>query len=948
MKKELVKIWGVGLTVVLVASLLLTAVPASAGTLSWSTETIPGTSGNVLVNGANVTDMDVCVSDPQVIWAVVENDAGTANGTYKSTDGGVTFSGVTNHTDVDSTTAGDGVQLVAIAPDDPDIVAVVADDNEVYATTNGGTTWGSLGTPDESDTTVNDAATNLYDIDISQDDAGTHYVAVAGIDSGSNDAADLKTTGNVWYFNMGAAAPAWTETNDKTGFGGTTLNNDTARAVAFSPNFASDKVMVVVTANATDSVNFEIWSFSSLGWNSSGASFTDYPVSLVANDDATVSGLYAADISLAPDYLGSDDSMRIAFIGLTVAGSTAKDGIYRLKDVSKKEMKLIADINSVAYDGTNLVAGEYYSNVTYYCADPLATSPTVSTTSSLKRPGGDDRAIVRWAGVDVVAGTSGTSSSFNISRDNGKSYNGLSLVDDSGTNDINDVALSADGSTIYLSVDDGTNLSLWRYASAWERVLAVDSVDDAIVRIAPEDADSVYVAEIGDTERTIYYSSEGGDTKWFMRSSRYDIQDIAVESASVLYVAEEGSSDSVSTSTNSGFTWATSKDGKLYGGYNDSIQSLGEDLLMHTSTTGYVSYSTDGNDSWTQIKKQVNATSSTIHVTASGLAAGDFIYAASQSATQNVRRWEIGTSTSWSDIISGTLTTGYLCYGIEWMMVGGNDVVYVLGSDGTDSALFRTLSGDSASSTSTWSNKGTTDADNEGLITGFTATSGSAKLWAIETGDDQLFSFTDTLAEAGPELTGPANGTEIMVNPVSGGTFNVSFSWARPSTAKIYNLEISLDDGFYEDVDTWTVPSSGETTASTIGTVIAGTNFNPNTTYYWRVRVASDGPLYSPYSESRSFTISETVMEVAPPIVVQAPPPAAPAPVITPEVIVPTPTITLPAPIVNVPAPQEVIIPPAPAPAPAVPTVAIYAIIIIGALLVIALIVLIMRTRRPI
>ncbi|MDP7416281.1 MAG: hypothetical protein QF906_05460 [Dehalococcoidales bacterium] len=987
MRKEIAKIWGVGLTAILVASLLLAAVPmaqptpASAGTLGWGAETIPSTTGKVLIAGANITDMDVCTADPDIIWAVADVDSGAGNGTYKSTDAGVTWTKITNHTGV-GTAAGTGVQLVAVAPDDPDIVVVIADAKEVYATTNGGTTWGDLTTPNEASTTVNDAATNIYDVDISHDDAGVHYVGVAGIDSAANDAsADAMRTGNVWYFNMGAAAPSWIETNDKTGFGATGTNVSTAMAVAFSPSFASDKVMVAVTANVTGAVNFEMWSMSSAGWNESGASFTSYPVSLVANADATIAtprGLYAADISLSPDYLGSDDSMRVAFVGLTVQGSTAKDGIYRLKDTGKKEMKVGIDVNSVSYDGTNLVAGEFNSNVSYYCADPLASSPTVSTTAALKRAGGDARTITRWAGVDVLTGTSGTSSSFNVSRDNGKSYNGISLVDistsagdDSGTNDINDVAVSADGTKIYLSADDGTNLSLWRGVDGvWERVAAIDSVANAIVRLAPDDPDAVYTATTGASKKTIYYSSAGGDTKWFMRSSRYDVKDIAVESTDVCYVAVNAAG-SVSKSTNSGFTWGTAKDGQLFGGTNVSIHSFGEDQLLHTSTTGYVSYSIDGNTTWVQIKKQVNSTSGTIHVTASGLNDGDFIYAASQTADLNVRRWEVGTSTSWGDIISGTLATDrnadddtsdtgetFLAYGAE--LIDG--VLYIVGVDdaAADSSLFRTLSPSTAASTSTWSNKLSGNADDEALTLGFSSSTsdGNNKLWGIEPGDDQLFSFVDTLHTLEPELTGPADGTEIDINAVSGVPYNVAFSWSRPSTANRYSLEISLDDGFFEDVTTETIPSATTTTTTaTPAKVLAGTNFNEGTTYYWRVRVASNGPVYSPYSETRSFTVKALP---APPAAVVIKP--APAPIVRPEVVVPTPTINLPAPVievptptinlpapvVNIPAPQEVIIPPAPAPAPAVPTVAIYAIIIIGALLVIALIILIMRTRRPI
>jgi len=911
MKKKIRKIWGVGLVLVLVASLILSAAPAAAGTLSWSSETIPSTTGNVLASGSDVTDIAVS-ADGQTIWAV---DA-TANATYKSTDGGKTWSAKT----ISGVTT---PQLVAIAPDDPDIVAVVADNNEVYVTTNGGTSWGTLGTVKESDGAT---ATYLYDVAISQDDSGTHYIAVVGIESGG--------LANVWYWNLGAAAPVWKEANDLTGFTGST----SARAVAFSPNFASDKVLVIVSENntaSTDYIYFQILSLSTLQWNSS-AGFTSYPVTLVSASG--LDGLTAASISLSPDYLGSDDSTRIAFVGLDIAGGDTNSGIYRLKDTTLKALKTGVAIKSVAYDGTNLVAGAGgTSNATYYSSDPLASSPSVSTTSSLKRAGLGGPVVVAWAGSDVVAGYSGDDSCFAISRDNGKSFNGLSLIDASIT--VEDFAISADGSTLYLGTNDGSDFSLWRKTSDWERVLVLDGKTGMLVRIAPDDANSVYVADQG--TKTMYYSNAGGDTKWFLRSSRYNIQDIAVESADVLYVGVY-SAATVSKSTNSGFTWGSAKSTGLVGGNIHMIKSLGTDKLIVGSTTGYVAYSTDGNDSWTKIKKQVNSSSNPVQVTASGLADGDFIYAGTSGTGENIVRWEIGSSTSWSDIINGTVTatTAMGVYGLELY----NGVLYALASDGTDSAIFRTLSPSTATSSTTWSYKETTLADNVALNDtpqGLSITSGSTKLWALDTSNNKLYSFTDTLAEAGPTLSAPGDGSTLPVNTVSGSAYSVSLTWERPSTATVYDYQIALDSDFDEKVITGNVSS----TSSTVAKVVAGSNFMPGTTYYWRVRASA--PLYSPWSEVRSFTV-EDLPEPQPPVTIEPAPPAPvievpPPPPITlqpPEITLPQPTITLPQPTVQ--------LPPAPTPVAPVPDWALYAIIIIGAVLVIAVIVLIVRTRRPV
>jgi len=893
--------------------LLISAAPVSAGQLSFGTETIPSTTGTVIQATTDINDMAVG-GDGTTIWVADDQ----ANKAWRSTDGGATWS--------DKTPSGLGtaVTFVAIAPDDSDIVVVGGDTTEAYVTSDGGSTWGTLGTIQASDGT---ALATMHDIAISPDDSGTHYIAVAG--------SENATYANVWYFDLGATTPDWEETNDLTDFGDGTVP-DQAFSVAFSPNFASDKVMVALTEDAAGpQVDFEIFSFSTKVWNSD-AGFTSYPVAIT-----TAAGLTSAvgDIALAPDYLGSDDSMRVAFVGIDItATANTDDGIYRLTDTSLKDVSSPKDVGSIAYDGTNLVAGQVGGDAVYRSADPLASSPTVSTTSTLKRPGGDTAVKVAWAGADVFAGTVGASSSFNISRDNGKSFNGLSLVD--STVDLYDMAISGDASVIYLSVNDGNGVSLWRKASAWERVLMVDTITNVIVRIAPDDADSVYIAD-ADTQ-TMYYSSTGGDTKWFVRSSRYDVQDMAIEGTDVVYVAVNGAA-TVSKSTNAGFTWASSKATGLTGGNINMIQSLSEDNLIVGSTTGYVAWSTDGNSNWS--KSTVQTSAGLAQVTASGLADGDFIYVATALATQNVVRWEIGSSTSWKDIISGALAADY---GAKGIALDSNGALYVVADDGTDSTVYRALSPSTASSTTTWSSMDSEGETFAALPTALRISEedGATKLWFVDTTagpPDTLFSYTDDLVAAGPAPSGPADGSVIQVNPVSGGTFTVPLSWERASKATSYDVQIAVDSDFAEKINTDTVASTSDTASF----VQSGADLMPETTYYWRVRADATGPIYSPWSAVRSFTIG-TLPEAAAPVIIRQPPPA---PVIevppAPEIVLQPPDIILPAPPAPTPAP-EIVIPAAPAPAPAVPSWAIYAIIIIGAVLVIALIVLIMRTRRPV
>jgi uncharacterized integral membrane protein len=316
------------------------------------------------------------------------------------------------------------------------------------------------------------------------------------------------------------------------------------------------------------------------------------------------------------------------------------------------------------------------------------------------------------------------------------------------------------------------------------------------------------------------------------------------------------------------------------------------------------------------------------------------------------------------------------------------------------------------------------------------------KLWAIDDGGAELFSYKDILATSGPVAISPESPvagtpTTVPVNPITGRAFNVTFTWERPNkaTSFTYDLWIGLDPDFVEKAARITHTSSSSqpdlTVGPTVETVANRTyrlEFMPGTTYYWKVRVATDGPVRSPWNYERvgprsftiepsaamvpeilspangatglslmpsfswepvtdttqyqfvladnvalsapivnvqtqatgyalateleygktyywavramspveggfsaiaNFTIKEKAVEPAPPLVVKE---------------MPAPQITVQTP----PPPPDIVIPPAPTPPAPVAPAYIWAVIIIGAILVILLVVLIVRTRRPV
>ncbi len=1059
MNKRITKIWCVGLVVAVLASLLIVAAPVSAKPLSFTKETIPTDTNYILATtniGEEVTDIAVS-ADGDNIYA-----SGGTGTLVKSTTGGYTWGKIETDAGPEINGVTDGGQidadLVAVAPDDPDVVAIVqvtGPDIWVYVSTNGGTTWGSLGQPTTS------AASLVTDLAVSASYSGNNYIAVAGFDG---------TNGKVWTYKLGIGG-SWTQADTNQGFnnvvdGAAIPVTIPVLAVEFSPNFASDQVLTALVDNTVDT-SFEMYSVNLEEWNLS-AGFENYPVVLQDNDSGSVTGATQGSIALAPTYLGGDEIERVAFVALA-GGGLMDEGIYRLEDYTDTHIKTGESFHSIAYDGYSLVAGLSGSNNVWRCLEPLENSPTFYVSSSTKSPGGENSVTVRYAGANVVAGTLGNESAFSVSTDNGKSFNDISLIDTNITN-IEDMAVSADGGKAYFLSDDGSDLSLFRkIGQTWERVLSLKGKTGFIVRLAPGNADVVYVAQPAAT--SLYYSNEGGDAKWYNRSSRYQIQDIAVESDDVAYLAAFNT-DTVSKTTNSGFTWAIAEDTDMVAGTIYSITCLAEDQVVVAGTSGYVSYSTDGNDSWNRILQPIypDGPATQTVVTADGLQTGNFVYAGSRSRSE-IRRWTIGQDQTvpWEDLEvpttfaapAGVTPGNQVIYGINLT----KGVLYASTSSATstsDSAAYsyvlRTLvPGIDEPNARYWSTIGALDDDfspdaNLALsVYGTTttptnlvvsATPAFTKLWVISIDNpanaappggnqkDEIQSFMDMLSLKGPALSSPSDETQVRVNPISGLVSDVSFTWQRPSEAIQYDVWVAFDAEFDEVA---TKAQSDVTTDATVSLIVgpggnaannALLNYILGTTYYWRVRTSAAGPVYSPWSEVRTFTV-EAGSAVSPSILapangtsisaaspafswspvsgatmyefqlaadtsfaspiaaskqaatgikptatleagktyfwrvrsiepimgdwsavanftVAAPPPAEKPPVVVEQV---------PPPVINIPAPppaQEIVIPPAPAPVQPISSGLLWVVIIIGAILVIAVIVLIVRTRRTV
>jgi hypothetical protein len=283
------------------------------------------------------------------------------------------------------------------------------------------------------------------------------------------------------------------------------------------------------------------------------------------------------------------------------------------------------------------------------------------------------------------------------------------------------------------------------------------------------------------------------------------------------------------------------------------------DILVGGSD-GYVAFSKDGGDSFTRIIDKTD-TRNVYVVADKDYADNNIIYIA---AGDEVERGAADKDKTWAsrepDELSDNVT-GIAQYG---------DAIYVMTCNGTDSRLYRALKLKTADNAAKalWSYL---DADDElyNTLPQALKVSSGPKLWMIDTDSPDLESCKDPIAATPPTLLSPADGYVVPMNMGTGQAYNVTFSWERYDYhVEEMDLQIATDSKFdgviytgnfdISALDTDTVAKSVGPTGSTSPENMQ-VDYTPGATYYWRVRVSSDGPLYSPWSASRSFKIESQI-----------------------------------------------------------------------------------------
>jgi photosystem II stability/assembly factor-like uncharacterized protein len=862
MKKIIKKFWGVGLIVVLLSSLFIAAAPVSAADpLNWEAKLdAPSSLFSVLSPGSDVLDY---------AFSGTTGYAVTGTKLLQTSTGGGMWADISARLPALAS-----IDYVALAPDDPNVVIVAtsapAGGVAVAISVNGGATFTSMGVLLSQSLAATVVAT-VNGISVSPTvTGGIRYIVVYGIDSAGNAA--------VFYYNYGGGVGFWYNAVTDSSFATLPAGTSTCPAFEFSPSFASDYMAVaILLQNSTTQLNLHIMSFNSFKWDATVAA--GYPSNVYTGAALTIN---KADIALLPDYDGSDESLRIAFIGAAMTNAGGEiGGVWRALD-SAVPQKIYGSttagssvgISSLATDGTNLAIGAYATNNVLRSADPLSSTPTFLTARNYKKIGVDDpvvndTVILKFDGATLYGAKKGDASAISKSTDYGNVWNDFTLLDNTITT-ADDIYMSATGDPWYLAAHGGGIAAIYRMSAfAVTRVLCVYSTDATglSLRGLASDGGVLYGFDNTAPMTTIFYTADGGTTRWYKRSNTpAAIADLAVESAQVIYI---GNSINVYKSINGGFTWGLPVNSKLTSGNTvNDIESLGEGKVLVGGTLGGVVYSTDSGATWTATLGTLNF--QPILVQATGLAAGDYIFAA-ETTTRNVFRCEIGPSNPVGEFKSMNAPAATGAETITGFRLT-NGVLYAISADATPATqIFRssapTIPGTHSSIFwgTEYKESGIQLNVGKNALQTSSGAPGDIMLYgvagAIGPFGPNVQYYQDTLALNGPVLIGPVDKDKIeIISALTGAAQPVNFTWNRLSKATAYNLFIALDANFFEIVSVIPVASTLSPVSYIVNTNLLNPVFAPGNTYYWRVAVST--PIGSAFSETRSFTVQPTAASV--------------------------------------------------------------------------------------
>jgi len=844
---------------------------ASPDELKWSVVDTPSQEGYVIASPSEINAFALG-SDGETFYAIDIPDEKV----YKSTDGGITWAD-----DLGRALEDEGATLpawdIAVAPDNPDLVAVATDDRqEVYVSEDGGKSWTNTHV---SDATGWDSSLLIADIAISPE-YDNNDIAI-----GTRN-PDGITNGDVWVIRRVAFA-AWQAQG---------LSMDVT-SIRFSPNYDDDKTMLAIASDTNNT--YLCTGTRNTDENTTAWKVTDpakVEVAERAGDSPGENEIIVSDLALPSNYSGSRASRRVVYTAYS--SNTTADDVYRIEeneiyrlDVNHGSEVAIA---SIAYYGTyssgRLLAGEIAakassaSALVYFCSNPEEDLPDWEEPTKPPTGGctsGRANAQLAWSynGKTAYCGTSTTSvesaadwadpdkwegqlhdeSALSQSKDYCDVWNQLSLID-TEIGCLCDYAFFYDYETLCLATAGGGFDSLWRSTSdppgeIWQRVRCFDSeTDDIILRPSPEDRgnQAIFFAVLDSNK--LSYSQDRGQT-WESVWRCPNITDLAIASDELLYVLDGNLVNKASSEDREDtWEWQTDIDTGLISGYTLAIS--GEDWVFVAEDEdggGKIAYSADGGATF-DLTEALPEVGNTRVIPDEDFDSNRLIYAASDDG--GIYRWTIEGSTFWREL--NPPHTGF--YGLAQQ--GGA----LYGAYGA--GIVRTLIPHQENiSESDW------DSLTAGLASGFTFRPGTLEavsdeaidLWAIDGRaydfpNDRgcLWVYSDTFVLQAPWPTSPAIDELIPCDPCACQASIFCFRWRELSSTEEYELWIARDEEFAYMIAKVDKITPANPTSPAWCSREGPLRLVCGKTYYWKVRgcATTEGEaVHSQWSPPMRFTV---------------------------------------------------------------------------------------------
>jgi hypothetical protein len=908
---------------------------ADSEMLKWYRIDTPGsvTGKNDLVSPSEVNRIIIC-HDGKTFFAVDIVDANNTTGEkalYKSVDGGKSWSDtISQHLYKAMSPAEKNnfrIWNIAVAPDNTGFIAVVTNNSSTNLPRN---IWLSMDGGNNWQNTNLSGVNNINVIDISK--SNSNYIVAVGTRSGAGG-------GNVYTLKYPS-------------YNGWVNQNFTAdiMALKFSPNYSKDATLAVIHSNGNGT-------YLSAGIHDTTANITSWttiynnPLEITTSGAGTspkVNQIISASLQFPSDFHGQAPSFRRYYLSIDAPVYSA--GIYRFDDTMGYWLMPATNtkrIFSIAYWGTysagKLLAGEVHGNVcaasvmTWLTDSPI-TCPVPCWYQAIKPPtgaAGNDNCIgsgygnaqVAWSpdGLTAYAGTASSGvlvsganwptpyltgksydeSSFSISRNNGQTWNQISLID-TKINVFTDIAPSPDCSTVYLaSTNNNINCagfdSIWKSQSspigaAWERILckpttqqpcASGQTNTSILRLAGDKVNGQYIFWAATGTRALWWSADHGDW-WGSMNPRFNIQDVAAEDSNTVYILSVigqlqkltynntgwTSSNTISTGLDTGYSIATAYTGITPDNYKGHI------VVGGTGTgDSDAAYSEDGGKTFTVITKQLPTRDNTMVFASSSYRSDGYILAINSGGMYAwgiysgiITDWETWWGgPSWPSPVTGlAISRNYGFYFptpaslwspatpyIRWSAASaGLDTAISLGTQPT--TRFRICGG----------------IEYGDLITVYAI---DQRTYNPPVGG--VWCYKDCMAWQGPLPLDPISLNPVNFDSVSGRAGEVNLKWEPLCLSKSYRIQISKDIDFttiMADIGkSWSgpfytpsnldkpaliIPPGGGIITDVVGNNWTVPPLEANHTYYWRVMVKNVLPgdnIDSPWSWRESFIVKQ-------------------------------------------------------------------------------------------